>query len=106
LAGSPFGGVANWLAADRTCLVWQVGEPGYSLQIGLPRLADALDSVMEDSDRYSLVVDLGGMATTFFQYRDCNLLNYCKPSDIEPERIRKGYKWSVKYSTSNNWRME
>ena len=31
---------------------------------------DALDSIMRDSDRYSLVVDLSGKAMTFFQYAD------------------------------------
>ena len=66
----------------------EVGEAGYSLQIALTRLADALDSVCNDSDRYSLLVDLGGKATTYFQYRDCNMLCYCKPDDIVPERIR------------------
>ena len=30
----------------------EVGEAGYSLQIALTRLADALDSVCNDSDRY------------------------------------------------------
>ena len=67
----------------------QVGEAGYSIQIGLVRLADALDAIVKDSDRYPLVVDLGGKATTFFQYRDCNMLCYARVPDIEPETVRR-----------------
>ena len=37
-----------------------LGEPGYSLQLGIQRLPDALDTIGRDSDRYSLIVDLSG----------------------------------------------
>jgi len=75
----------------------QVGEAGYSLQIGLPRLQDALDSISQDSDRFSLIIDLGGMVTTFFQYRDVNMACYAKPSDIEPEMLRKKILGALRY---------
>lgn len=71
-------------SSDEAC-----GEAGYSLQIGITRLADALDSIARDSDRYTLVLDLGGKATVFFQYRDVNMALVYKPSDAEPDTLRK-----------------
>mmetsp|Transcript_73596 Transcript_73596/g.221223 ORF Transcript_73596/g.221223 Transcript_73596/m.221223 type:complete len:264 (+) Transcript_73596:1129-1920(+) len=74
-----------------------VGEAGYSLQIPLTRLADALDSVCNDSDRYTLLVDLGGKAATYFSYRDCNMLTYARPEDTSPERIRMALLGALRY---------
>ena len=65
------------------------GEPGYCVQIGLPRLADALDSVTDDSDRPALVLDLGGKALTYFSFRDVNMICYARSADVEPECVRK-----------------
>lgn len=44
-----------------------VGEGGYSLQIGIARLADALDAIWRDSDRPALVVDLGERAAMYLK---------------------------------------
>jgi len=57
--------------------------PFHSLQIGIQRLADALDSVGRDSDRYTLIVDLGGNAATYLKYRDVNMAMAYKPGDCE-----------------------
>lgn len=66
-----------------------IGEPGYSLQIPMQRLSDALDSIMRDSDRYTCCVDLSGKAMTFFTYRDVNLVYAYRPDDVEPQSLRK-----------------
>lgn len=42
------------------------GQAGYFLQIGLPRFADALDSVTSESDRPVLVSDLSGKVRFIF----------------------------------------
>ena len=73
------------------------GEPGYSLNITLTRLADALDAVGRDTDRYSLVVDLGGKANTYFSYRDCNMALAYKPSDADPCVLRKLLLGALRY---------
>lgn len=67
------------------------------MQIGLPRFADALDSVTEESDRPILVADLSGKVQTYFEYRDCNMHCYARPADIEPERLRKGLLGALRY---------
>ena len=74
-----------------------VGEPGYSLQIPIKRLSDALDSIVRDSDRFTLVLDLGGHAMTFFQYRDVNLAYAYRPDDVEPEKLRKKVMGALRY---------
>jgi len=74
-----------------------VGEPGYSLQIPLKRLQDALDSILRDNERYTLVLDLGGHAMTFFQYRDVNLVQSYRPDDVEPNALRKKVMGSLRY---------
>jgi len=66
-----------------------IGEAGYCLQLGIQRLADALDSIGRDSDRYSLIVDLGEKASLFLKYRDVNLALAYRPADVEPETLRK-----------------
>lgn len=73
------------------------GQAGYFLQIGLPRFADALDSVTKESDRPVLVADLSGKVLTYFEYRDCNMHCYARPADIEPERLRKGLLGALRY---------
>ena len=60
-----------------------MGEAGYFLQIGIQRLADALDAIGRDSDRYTLIVDLAERAATYLKYRDVNLAMVYKPGDCE-----------------------
>lgn len=74
-----------------------IGQAGYSLQLGVQRLADALDSITRDSDRFTLIVDLGEKASTFFRYRDCNYAMAYKPDDIEPEKLRKSVLGALRY---------
>ena len=88
------------------------------MQIPIKRLADALEAINRDSDRYPsadvpaqtpdrltdassatralglrwrdrLVVDLRGRATTFLEHRDVNLAVACRPDAVEPESVRK-----------------
>jgi hypothetical protein len=73
------------------------GEPGYSLSITLTKLADALDAVGRDSDRYTLVVDLGGKANTYLSYRDVNMCLAYKPSDADPVTLRKLLLGALRY---------
>ena len=74
-----------------------IGEPGYSLQIPMQRLSDALDSIMRDSDRYTCCVDLSGKAMTFFTYRDVNLVYAYRPDDVEPQSLRKKVMGALRY---------
>ena len=47
------------------------------------------------------MLDLGGHAMTFFQYRDVNLAYAYRPDDVEPETLRTtpggrgGRQWAV-----------
>ena len=54
----------QWVPAPPDPADMPIGEPGYSLQIPMKRLSDALDSIMRDSDRYTLCVDLSGKASS------------------------------------------
>ena len=74
-----------------------IGEAGYFLQIMLQRLADAVDSITQDSDRTILVVDLGGKALTYFQYSDSNIACYARPEEVEPAALRKKLLGAIRY---------
>ena len=73
-----------------------IGTSGLSSD-DVATFADALDSVTNDSDRPIVVADLGGKVTTFFEYRDCNMLCYARSSDIEPERIRRSLVGALRF---------
>ena len=75
----------------------QCGEPGFSLSITLTKLADALDAVGRDTDRYSLVLDLGGKANTYFSYRDTNMAMAYRPSDTDPVVLRRLLLGALRY---------
>ena len=73
------------------------GEPGFSLSITLTKLADALDAVGRDTDRYSLVIDLGGKVTTYLSYRDTNMAMAYRPYDTDPVILRRLLLGALRY---------
>lgn len=87
----------QWAPPERAADDEPCGEPGYSLAITLVRLADALDAVGRDSDRYALVVDLGGKAGVYLSYRDANCCMAYRPADTDPEVVRKLLLGALRY---------
>lgn len=79
----------QWVPPERDADDEPCGEPGYSLNITLLKLADALDAVARDAERCTLIVDLGGKAATFLSYRDVNMAMAYRPDDTDPEVLRK-----------------
>lgn len=73
------------------------GQPGHSAQIIIQRFPDVLEEVTLNGDRYLLVVDLSGKALTYLQYRDSNLLNFCRPADVIPETVRRALVGALRY---------
>lgn len=73
------------------------GQPGYSASIAIQRFADVLEELTLRGERYPLVVDLGGKVLTYLTYRDVNLLNYCRPKDVEPDVVRAALVGALRY---------
>lgn len=73
------------------------GQAGHSAQIIIQRLPDVLDELTLRGERYALIVDLGGKALIYLQYRDCNCLNSCRPADVAPEAVRRALVGALRY---------
>ncbi|KAJ1617100.1 hypothetical protein T492DRAFT_1102242 [Pavlovales sp. CCMP2436] len=97
------------LAAARNAVQWRPpppnprdasvpsGKSGHSAQIVLSRFPDVLEEVTLHGERYLLVVDLGGRVLSYLQYRDTNLLNFCRPADITPGAVRSALVGALRY---------